>query len=219
MVPRTILILADGAWPQPERVAPLVTDADTVLAANGGWRKARDRGIAVDRVLGDLDSLDEETRRDMDAAGVKVERHPARKDWTDLEIALEHALHAGAKRIHVVGALGGRLDHALANLLLMEKAVRRDADVVLHGPRERVYLVRRHLVLQDVAVRDGVSLLPLSERVEGIRTAGLGYPLVGETLERSAARGVSNEVVRVPVEITVGSGLLWVVHAHGTDTL
>ncbi|MEZ4581030.1 MAG: hypothetical protein R3A10_05170 [Caldilineaceae bacterium] len=48
-----------------------------------------------------------------------MERHPTGKDQTDLELALERAIRDGAPDILLLGALGGRLDQTLANLLIL----------------------------------------------------------------------------------------------------
>jgi len=44
---------------------------------------------------------------------------PARKDQTDLELAVELALEKGARSITLVGGWGSRIDHALGNVELL----------------------------------------------------------------------------------------------------
>ena len=97
-----------------------VRAADLVIAADGGARRLLDLRIAPHYLVGDLDSLSQETVARLTSAGCQVQRHPAAKDATDTELAIELALDQGATDIDLVGATGGaRLDHSLANVLLL----------------------------------------------------------------------------------------------------
>ncbi len=113
-----VLVLAGGD-PVPASVRDELPPADFVIAADSGLHLAPALGLRVDRIVGDLDSAD---RAAVDAAvaeGTEVERHPTAKDATDLELAVDAAARSGASRIVVVGGGGGRLDHLLANFLLL----------------------------------------------------------------------------------------------------
>lgn len=212
MAPRLVLLLANGRWPKGELLKRMVNEADFVIAANGGWAKARGCQIPVDRVVGDLDSLSADAADALAASGIETQAFPRIKDRTDLEIALDYALTLEPEKVVICGALGGRLDHTLANLLLLEKAARAGVAIKIESGEERVFIVKDQLSLEDVEQGDLVSLLPLSETVEGIKTKGLRFSLKHEPLVRPSSRGVSNEVSSVPAQIQIEKGLLWVVH-------
>ncbi len=201
-MPRTILILAGGVA-SPQEASEAAQEADFILAANGGFLLAQRAGLAVDLLLGDLDSL---PFPPPDSLGVL--RVPREKDATDLELALDHAVALGAEKIVVVGAFGARLDHTLANASLLEKY---DVPVVLfHGP------ARVHLVVERVELvgqpGDLVSLLPLTTEARGVTTWGLRYALADGVLVRASTRGLSNEVVAVPFGVAVREGKLLLIH-------
>ena len=89
-------------------------------AADGGARHAGPLGLAIDRWVGDGDSLGEAGIAELEAAGVPVERARPDKDESDTELAVLAALAMGATALTVLGALGGpRVDHALANVGLL----------------------------------------------------------------------------------------------------
>ena len=90
-----------------------------VVAADSGVHLAAPLGLHVDLVVGDFDSADPVVVDRAVADGALLDRHPAAKDATDLELALETAYVWGAERIVVVGGGGGRLDHLLGNLMLL----------------------------------------------------------------------------------------------------
>src|SRR5262245_39959523 len=85
-----------------------------VVAADSGLEGAAVLGLVPAVVVGDMDSVDPDALAAAEAAGARIERHPAAKDATDLDLALDVALAAGADRVVVVTGTGDRLDHALA---------------------------------------------------------------------------------------------------------
>lgn len=212
MARETVLILANGDWTESKRLRSLLASSDHVIAADGGYSKALAHGVHVDEVVGDLDSIPEpERRRLIDAASPVVSAFPCDKNWTDLDLAVDHALRRSPARIILFGALGDRIDQSLTNLHLLEKGHRAGVPILLAAGRETAQLVAEELVLGDVEVGDRVSLIPFSESVT-VETDGLRFPLRGERLHRAASRGVSNEVELTPVRIRAARGLLLVVH-------
>jgi thiamine pyrophosphokinase len=186
--------------------------ADVVIAADGGAASCAAAGRRPDLVVGDLDSLDEPALAAFAAGGTRVERHPAEKDQTDAELALEAAVRAGADEIVVVGAFGGpRLDHELANLLLLARPDLAAIDLAIVTERLTLRALRGPGILElGGSPGDWVSLVPLSETVAGVATDGLRYPLRHEPLARGSSRGVSNELTGVRASVEAGSGILLV---------
>ncbi len=187
----------------------------TVIAADGGARLALERGLAVDVVIGDMDSLDAATLARLRDAGAQILRHPADKDETDLELALKWAVAQGFRCLRVFGALGGRLDQTLANVSLLALPELRGCDVQLLAGRQRAWLLRPGSHAVTGAPGDTVSLLPLHGPARGISSAGLRWELRDEDLPAGPARGVSNVLTLPHAELHVSEGLLLVVHTRG----
>jgi thiamine pyrophosphokinase len=218
------LILADGdvparadldlAWPGWDHGVELV------IAADGGARHARGLGVAIDLWVGDGDSIGEETLADLEANGVPLERSSRDKDESDTELAIRAALRLGQSGVLILGALGGRIDHALANigLLAMPELAGREAAIL--DARSRTVLIRApdpdgEPVQRLLPGRPGdlISLLPLGPGVEGVTTHGLAYPLADEPLPAGRARGLSNVRSTADAAVTVRRGLLLVVES------
>jgi thiamine pyrophosphokinase len=161
----------------------------------------------VDLVVGDLDSVDVDALAAARAAGSEVEAHPAEKDQTDLELALDAALARGARRVTVVGGGGGRLDHLLANLTLLAAPRYTGAVIDAWAGTAAVRVVRDEAELEG-RLGELVSLVPLGGPVRGIRTEGLRYALDDEDLEPGTSRGVSNELAAARARVTLRSGTL-----------
>ncbi len=213
---KQVLILADGDWGTDADIAAvkqLAHGADLVIAADGALDQAHRHGIRVDTVIGDMDSVDDANALDASSEALSVVRFPPDKDWTDLELALDRALNASPERVVIYGATGGRIDHTMANLALLEKGLATETTIHLVVGHETVQLTKGQLVLDDAAVGDRISLLPVSSSAI-VTTTGLKYALSRETLVRAAGRGVSNEVKQLPASIDVSDGLVAVVHAR-----
>lgn len=190
-----------------------VRGAELVLAADGGTAHLEAWGIEPHVVIGDLDSLPGEARERVVARGGRIERHPADKDSSDTELALDRAIALGADEVIVVGALGGpRIDHAVANTLLLAASRPGRARIrLVHGPMS-VRLARDgERVELDGAEGEIVTLLAVGGDAAGVRTTGLRYPLRDETLRLGSSRGVSNEIAAPPASVSVRSGALLVV--------
>lgn len=214
------VVVADGE-PDPRDAAHL-TDADLIVAADGGagWLDAM--GMPPNLLVGDLDSIDAALLDRLRAAEVRVERHPADKDTSDAELALRRAAESGADEIVVLGGLGGdRLDHELANLLLL-------ADPSLRGVRD-LRLVRGGTAVRVLCAGDGlrlggrvgdlVTLLPIGGDADGVRTRGLHFPLDGERLQLGRSRGLSNVVVEPPASVSLERGTLLVVEIESEGVI
>jgi thiamine pyrophosphokinase len=200
------LVFAGGDRPQRGAVADLA-HADFVVAADSGVEHALALGWRVDLVVGDLDSADPAAIERATAAGAAVERYPTDKDATDLELALEAARHRGCHRVVVVGGHGGRLDHFLANALLLASPAFSSLRVEARVGSADVVVVRDHAVLPG-RVGDLCSLLAVGGPALGVRTEGLRFPLDGDDLLPGSTRGVSNELVDAVASVSLGDGVL-----------
>jgi len=203
---RVVVIVAGGE--PPGRQAALAVPADaTVVAADSGLEHAVALGLDVAVAIGDFDSASPAAVDAAEARGVRVVRHPAAKDATDLELALEEALALRPDRVVVLAGAGDRLDHLLSLLLLLGASTLHDVVVDAVVGDARIHVVRGERVLAGEP-GELVSLLALHGRAEGIRTQGLEYPLAGETLEPGSSRGVSNVFAAESARVTVEHGIL-----------
>ena len=195
--------------------------ADLVVAADGGAGTLARMGTAPDVLIGDLDSVDASLVARLAAEGTRVESRPVDKDASDTELAVELAIEAGAGSIVMLGALGGgRLDHELANVLLLADPGLAGRDVRLVRGGTRIRLVRAGEQL-DLAASSGdlVTLLPVGGDVTGVTTDGLRWPLRDGVLRMGRSRGLSNEVVAEPARVRIADGTLLVIESTSRGEL
>ena len=206
---RTIII-ANGDPPDASDLARWLRLGDRLICADGGARVALQHGLYPQRVIGDFDSLNDAELQALERRGAQLERHPAHKDETDLELALLYAASTEpAGEIVILGALGGRLDQTIANVMLLAMPVLRDFRVMIAAGDEQSFLIRPGAPFElRGRAGDIASLIPFGGDAHGIVTAGLEYPLRDESLFIGPARGVSNVMLGERATVTLRQGLL-----------
>lgn len=208
----------DQAWPGWDAGIGLV------VAADGGARRLAGLGLLPDLLVGDFDSLPEAEMDRLAGAGVAILRSPTAKDESDTELALLAAIGQGATSLVVLGALGGRIDHALANVGLLAHPALAGRPVELLDGRSRITLLQAPMAGAGAVTRPLpgpigglVSLIPLGDGVEGISTAGLRYPLRDEPLACGPARGLSNVRESPDASVTLRRGRLLVIESRADE--
>lgn len=210
-----VIIFANGPLSDSTDVQGLLSPEDMILAADGGARHCQKLGIIPNTAIGDFDSLTTTELEALTAANVKLCRYPLRKDFTDLELAMQHAIALGADEIIVFGALGARWDQTLANLLLPASDLLKDTNVRLLDGQQEITLLRDNSLLHlKGKPGDTISLIPLGGNAIGITTTGLEYPLTNGALYFGATRGISNVLLGEQATVQLTTGLLLCVLIH-----
>lgn len=192
-----------------------------VIAVDSGGDLLMRLGQPARLVIGDLDSISPAALAFHQAAGATIRRFPPDKDQTDFELALAALPVDASAMVHLCGFWGGRLDHALMNLLVLrhftdrglftfdtDTASTADADEAGLGCGGVLGPGRLRLTLP---VGTPVALLALDD-CRGLDSTGVRWPLTGATLAHGEARGISN-VTTAPIwELGVTEGcLVWLV--------
>jgi thiamine pyrophosphokinase len=202
----TIVVLAGGD-PVDGRLREQLPRPDMVVAADSGLEQAAALGLRVDLVVGDLDSVDSTLLAAAERDGATVDRHPAEKDHTDLELAVLVAQRLGAPRVIIVGGWGGRIDHELANLMLLGSRAYASLHLEAIGSGGRIVAVHDRVELTGMP-GDLVTLLAVGGPAHGVTTHGLRYALRDETLEPGSTRGVSNVLLEPSATVELARGAL-----------
>jgi thiamine pyrophosphokinase len=203
---RNAIIIAGGDPPDPSVREDLPETDLFVVGADSGADHARELGLELDVIVGDLDSIDPTTLDQHPTA--QVITYPADKDATDLELALDMiADRDDIDRLLVLGGTGGRLDHFLATALILAAPRFDTLDIEWLAHPGRVTVIHRHASLHG-SVGSKVSLLPVGGDARGVRTVGLTWQLERETLPFGTSRGVSNEFAAAMADVSLESGVL-----------
>ncbi|MBI2914670.1 MAG: thiamine diphosphokinase [Firmicutes bacterium] len=190
---------------------PAPTRDMLTIAADGGARHLLRVGCTPDIVIGDFDSLGPDELDTLAASGCRVIRYPAAKDQTDTQLAVEFAIEEGATDLTLYGGLGSRLDHSMANVMLLALIHERGCTGRVTDGEQVVQLLVDEMTVSGAA-GDVVSILPLTPVLEGLTIKGLKYPLQDATIRMGDSRTISNEFGTPGTgTITLRSGVAMVV--------
>lgn len=180
---------------------------DCVIAVDRGYAWLSDLEITPDVVLGDFDSLG------YVPAGNDVLTHSPIKDASDTELAFEEALARGFDSVELYGALGGRIDHTIANLQVCARYAERGMSVVLVGMQEALRILVGPARFELPLLEKGtVSVFAATDTAEDVCEEGLFYPLEHALLNNRTSLGLSNELLGKPAAVSVGKGTVYIVY-------
>jgi len=213
-----VIIISDGNFGDPIFFKKKIAEIENTLliACDGGVRHLQKLGIKPNVIIGDMDSIDSSQLASYSAEGVQIIQYPANKDFTDTELALDYALNLKPTAIYIWGALGGRLDHTLANVFLLSKGQKAGIKTYLIDEYCEAFIVDREAAFVD-AKGVTVSLFALSPKVEGLSLSGFAYPLKDAVLTMGESLGVSNIINEVHAKISVRVGNLLVIRYWQKD--
>lgn len=200
-------------------VGPSLPDAPAptlVIGVDAGAGHAMALGLRLDAVVGDFDSLDPATRAELERRGVTLHAHPADKDRSDLELALDLVANLEPARVHLLAGGGGRVDHLLTATLVVTRPRFASLELVLHldGVRVRAHTAGSSGVLTAVP-GETVSLLAIGGSAS-LDTEGFRWNLQPTTpLEAGSSLGLSNLVAAPNPRLNVTEGLVVSIEVGG----
>ncbi len=203
---KTALVIANGKM--LKGLKGLAEKADYVICADGGLDNAAKAGIRPDCIIGDFDSARKSLVSRYPSS--KLISFPLDKDRTDTELAILHARSLGFKRIILACALGLRIDHELANILLLQRFC---GMLSLIGDGFELHGIGKNGRF-NARIGAVISLFALGGDAFGVSASGLKFPLKDADLGSGSSLGVSNIAVGRNIKISVKKGSLLVVQHH-----
>jgi len=195
-----------GAMSLSHDMCPHPAPGDYVIAADRGYDALMAYGVRPDLVVGDFDSLGHSPTH----PNVKV--LPVQKDDTDMAYALRSGLELGYRRFVLLGGMGGRLDHTVGNLQLLDFLTAHGARGVLAGEKTVATVVRNGQLRFPSGMEGRLSVFCTSGQARGVSLRGLRYELENAGLQSDFPLGVSNEFTGQPAQVSVEQGsllLIW----------
>ena len=191
-----------GARPVSEAMRPYFSGADCIIAADGGFAHACRLGAEPNICLGDYDSSPVPRQRG-DAIVL-----PRQKDDTDMHYAARKIVEMGARRAVLLGGMGGRLDHTLANFATLYHLQKSGVDALLADEKCEVRALLRGTHRIPPRPDCYLSLFPVEGRA-CVSLSGVFYTLHSEWLRADFPLGVSNEFLNETAQIDVEEGAVY----------
>ncbi|MBO8160804.1 MAG: thiamine diphosphokinase [Thermosipho sp. (in: Bacteria)] len=172
---------------------------DLIIAVDGGANLLRKNNIIPNVIIGDLDSIDDETLNYFKERKVKIIKFPKEKDKTDSELAIIYAMENGADEIKIINYNGERLDMILALFGLMKKY---NLNIKAISEKLEIGIIRKKLEMktQKNEIWSFIALCEADISLEGFK-----YPYNGKMTFNNPI-GVSNVTIDNEIKIEVSSG-------------
>ncbi len=202
-------IFVNGLLSAPEALLKEVRPTDYIIGVDGGTDHVVRLGLTPNVIVGDLDSISPQNLEMLQKRGIQVLRYDPRKDETDLELAITHSASKNPKEVILFSPFGGRVDHALANIMLLTRPALAGSRISLFDGEVRMLLIRAGIP-ESLSGEPGskFSLIPLGGDVHVDSLTGSEWELKNTILPLGVARGLSNIFRSNEVKIGISSGLL-----------
>ena len=187
-----------------------------IIVCDRGLEALYQLKIIPNHVVGDFDSVSSEVLEFYKKqTQIIFHTYNAEKDNTDTDIALKLATRLKSSKITILGALGKRMDHAIANIHILKDALEAKIPCQILDEHNRIYLINKETTLEKEKVYGKyVSLIPLTSTVEGLTLTGFKYPLNHYTLPIGTSLGISNEMIEDIAHIKMDKGILIVIESR-----
>ncbi len=198
------IIIASGSIVKREIFDEIYTKNDYIICADGGLNYLDSLNIKPNLIVGDFDSVDISLLEKY--KNVTIKRYPAEKNFTDTEIAIEEAIASGYDEITIIGATGTRLDHTMANILLIERYIKIGISIRIVDNNNYISILNKDTIINK---KEGyfLSIVPITDSIDGITLKGMKYPLLDVKVDRGSTLCISNEIIANKAEISIKTGV------------
>lgn len=207
------LIISNGEIEDIDLLKKVSEDVDFILCADGGANYAIKASVKPDLVVGDLDSIDLDVLDRLKSQDIQFIKFPTKKDNTDTELAIEYLIDKGYDEIILTGVIGSRIDHTLANMMLLYKLLKLGIKGKIINHKNTIYLTDSSLTLKK---KEGtfVSVIPIIGTSANVTLKGFEYELNNRVYETSSTLGISNIIVEDEGYIELKDGVCFVIESR-----
>ncbi|MBC7319127.1 thiamine diphosphokinase [bacterium] len=209
-----LLIASGESWDRALLIEELKRDKFFIICVDGGTNYAYELGIIPNMTIGDMDSVESSLLKYYKELDVPFKEYPRDKDKTDFHLALEELERFGIKEVLIFGIVGTRLDHTLSALGVIRRFVRENRIRLIKislGIKSDGYIFNRRVKIQGKP-GEIISLIPMTDKVEGVTTHNLRYKLDKADIYLEDSLTVSNEIEKSPCSVEIEGGVMLVIH-------
>lgn len=184
---------------------------DIIIAVDKGLETIDYLKLQPQYVLGDFDSVNTKILEKYKTQNIKIIKLNPEKDLTDTHSAIDLALEIKSTEITILGAIGTRLDHTIANIHILKQALDKNIKAKIVNEKNEIELINKEIIIKKDDNYKYVSIIPLTTNVTGITIEGMKYIINDYTLSIGDSLGVSNEQIDKEAKISIKTGILVVI--------
>lgn len=207
------LIICSGEVKDYDFLRRLILGFDYIACADGGINHLLNIGEKPHIVIGDLDSTSKDALEYIKENNIKINKFPSKKNMTDTELCIEYCISKKYKDITLVGAIGGRIDHTLANIFLLRKYSQIGVKLSIVGGKDIISYINGKMEIEKKDENFSMSIIPIS--LEGIIVSidGVLYPLDHKKIDYGSTLGISNLIKEKIATVNIHRGEALVVES------
>lgn len=189
-------------------------EMDYIIAVDKGLEILDSINIFPNCILGDFDSIKNGILEKYNRQDIKIIKLNPEKDFSDTHMALKEAIEMKSTEIYILGALGKRMDHTIANIHILREALENNIECKIIDTNNIIKLITKGTEIVHKSKYKYISLFPLTTSVKGITLHGFKYPLTNDTLAIGHSIGVSNELLDNIGTISISDGILIMIQSN-----
>jgi len=180
---------------------------DKIIAVDKGLDTLNNLQIVPNYIVGDFDSVNRKVLKQYENKNIPITYLKPEKDFTDTHMAIKLANEIGSKNITIIGAIGSRIDHSLANIHVLKEALDNNIKAKLVNGNNEIMLINKETVIKKNGDFKYVSIIPLTSKTTGVTLKGFKYLLENATLNIGESIGISNEQIEDEASIKIKEGI------------
>jgi len=185
---------------------------DIIIASDSGLEILNKFKINPNYIIGDFDSVDKSIlKKYINNDKIKIIKLKPEKDFTDTHMAIKLAIKKKSTDITILGAIGTRIDHTLANINILKEPLEQNIPCRIINEKNNIILINKNTILEKDPEYPYISLIPLTNIVEDVTLEGFKYTLNKSTLRIGESIGISNEQIDKKGIIKLNNGILIVI--------
>jgi len=202
-------LIVSGGNVEDNILANFKDEFNYIIASDRGLEILDKNNIIPNYIIGDFDSADKEVLdKYINNKNIKIMELNPEKDYTDTHMALKLAIELKSTSITIIGAIGTRFDHTIANIHILKETLDKNIECKIIDNRNEIQLINKKTILGLDNNYKYISLIPLTTKARGITLKGFKYLLEDAVLEIGHSIGVSNEQIEEYAEIDLKEGIL-----------
>lgn len=179
---------------------------DNIIAADRGLEILNECKITPNYIIGDFDSVNIKlVNKYPDSKIIKLNPE---KDFTDTHMAIKLAIEIKSTEILILGAIGTRIDHTIANIHVLKECLQKGIKCQILDDNNKIFLIEEDTIIKLEDQYKYISLIPLTTQVTGVTLIGFKYSLKNATLKTGESIGISNEQLSNEAKVELKSGIL-----------
>ncbi|KNF08749.1 thiamine diphosphokinase [Gottschalkia purinilytica] len=208
-----ILIVSNGNL-EDICISDILEKHDLLICADGGARHLYKQNILPDIIVGDLDSIGDKVLNYYKKKEVVFHKFPSEKDKTDTELAIDYAIEKGATEISLLGVTGTRLDHTLANIMLLYDLLNKNIKARIIDSHNEIFMIKNNLEIQNDNKYKFVSVIPIINDAKKVNIKGFKYETKDIDFKIGTTLGISNEIKEEKGYIDMEDGICLIIKSR-----